>query len=109
MLRARRRYGQNFLHDANVIRRIIAEISPDSNDQFAEIGGGLGALTLPLAQRVQRLDVIEIDERLAEQLDRLTHDAANVHIHVADALDFDFASCIENDNEIEIFHLYQSW
>jgi 16S rRNA (adenine1518-N6/adenine1519-N6)-dimethyltransferase len=91
MLSARKRFGQNFLHDANVIRRIVTAIAPQHDDAFVEIGGGLGALTQPLANHVASLDVVEIDARLAAAL--RSHFAAdnNVRIHEADALRFDFS------------------
>lgn len=102
VIHAKRRYGQNFLHDDNVIRRIVAAISPAESEHVAEIGGGLGALTLPLAQRVRHLDVIEIDERLAIELRRATADRDNIQIHHADALNFDFSSCVNNDDKLRV-------
>lgn len=102
MLTARRRFGQNFLHDANVIRRIVACIDPRPDEHFIEIGGGLGALTAPLAQRVQRLDVVEIDTRLAEELRNQFAASDNVCIHNADALAFDFRSCMRGENKMRV-------
>lgn len=87
----RRRYGQNFLVDTNVIARIVAAIVPSPVDRLVEIGPGQGALTAPLLERVDHLDAVEIDRDLAAALaarfppDRLT-------LHLADALAFDFAT-----------------
>ena len=87
----RKRFGQHFLEDAGVVDQIVAAIHPQSGDRFVEIGPGLGALTLPLLQRLDHLDVIEIDRDIVADLrarpagDRLT-------IHDADALKFDFAA-----------------
>jgi 16S rRNA (adenine1518-N6/adenine1519-N6)-dimethyltransferase len=100
MLAARRRFGQNFLHDANVIRRIVEEIAPGPQDRFVEVGGGLGALTIPLAERAGQLDVVEIDTRLANGLDRLFNDNDSVRIHNADALDFNFASFSQSETRL---------
>jgi 16S rRNA (adenine1518-N6/adenine1519-N6)-dimethyltransferase len=88
--RARKRFGQHFLHERGVIERIIAEIAPSPADHIVEIGGGHGALTLPLAARVGRLDVIEIDRDLAAELAGACKDQPHVSIHVADALEFGF-------------------
>jgi 16S rRNA (adenine1518-N6/adenine1519-N6)-dimethyltransferase len=77
-LRARKQLGQHFLHDPAVIERIIRVIAPAREDQIVEIGGGRGALTRPLLERVERLQVIEADRRLVPVLaalapaDRLT-------------------------------------
>lgn len=100
--RARRRFGQNFLHDANVIRRIIAAIDPQPDEALLEIGGGLGALTAPLAESVRRLDVVEVDSRLAHKL-RSTFDASPaVRIHEADALEFDIRTCLDEHEKLRV-------
>lgn len=88
-LRARKRFGQHFLHERNVIDRIVATIAPRESDHVVEIGGGYGALTRPLAGRVARLDVIEIDRELGARLAAAFADEPHVAIHVADALEFD--------------------
>jgi 16S rRNA (adenine1518-N6/adenine1519-N6)-dimethyltransferase len=88
--RARKRFGQNFLHDRQVIERIIAAINPQTNDTVIEIGPGLAALTRPLLEKLPHLHAIELDRDLAARLraefppDRLT-------VHEGDALKFDFA------------------
>lgn len=82
---ARRRFGQHFLHDPGVIRKIVEAIAPAAEDFIVEIGPGQGVLTLPLAERVRQLDVIEIDRDLAAALP-----GDRIKVHVADALEFDF-------------------
>ena len=69
-LRARKRLGQHFLHGPAVIDRIVATIGPQPADCMVEIGGGRGALTFPLLQKLRALHVIEIDARLADYLAR---------------------------------------
>ena len=83
--RPRKRFGQHFLHDPGVIRRIVEAIAPAADDFLVEIGPGQGVLTLPLAERVRQLEVIEIDRDLAAALP-----ADRIKVHVADALEFDF-------------------
>lgn len=99
---ARRRFGQNFLHDANVIRRIIDAISPQSVDHFIEIGGGHGALTLPLADQAGHLDVIEIDTHLASELRSRFDQNPKLRVFNADALDFDFSACAQGKNKLRV-------
>ena len=89
--RPRRRFGQNFLSDRNIVRRIVAAIDPQPDDTIVEIGPGRGALTFELLERVQRLELIEIDRDLAAALQSQL-DMDRVTIHVADALKFDFAA-----------------
>jgi 16S rRNA (adenine1518-N6/adenine1519-N6)-dimethyltransferase len=88
----RKRLGQHFLHDPNVIRKIVATIAPQRDDVMVEIGGGLGALTAPLLERVATLHVVEIDPRLHEGLERLGDAEHRIVVHRADALEFDFAA-----------------
>ena len=88
---ARKRFGQNFLHDANTIARVVAAIAPQPDDHIVEIGPGQGALTRPLHESCARLDVIEIDRDLVVTLQEQEW-SAGIGIHQADALHFDFAT-----------------
>ena len=65
--KARKRFGQNFLSDANIIARIVDAIDPQAGDHMVEIGPGQAALTLKLLERLDSLDVIEIDRDLVLQ------------------------------------------
>jgi 16S rRNA (adenine1518-N6/adenine1519-N6)-dimethyltransferase len=85
----RKRFGQHFLHDRNVLDKIITTMAPADDDHFIEIGPGQGALTRPLLTKVARLDAIEIDRDLAKYLESEINDP-RFHLHRADALKFDF-------------------
>jgi 16S rRNA (adenine1518-N6/adenine1519-N6)-dimethyltransferase len=87
----RKRFGQNFLEDRGVVEQIVAAIRPQPGERFIEIGPGLGALTLPLLQRLEHLDVIEIDRNIVDDL-RASHPANRLTIHEGDALEFDIAA-----------------
>ena len=89
-MKTRKRFGQHFLHDPGVLKRIVEAIAPAPGDALVEIGPGEGALTRPLLERLRHLTAIEIDRDLAARLteefpgDRLT-------VISADALGYDFS------------------
>ena len=93
--RAKKRFGQNFLVDEQIIAGIIAAIRPEAEDNMVEIGPGLGALTRPLLKRLNHLHVVEIDRDI---IARLEHDypqddpGSKLTIHAGDALEFDLAT-----------------
>lgn len=89
--RARKRFGQNFLTDANIIRKIIDAIRPVEGETLVEIGPGLGAMTEPLLERAGHLHVVEIDRDLIAHL-KERFSADQLTIHEGDALKFDFAT-----------------
>jgi 16S rRNA (adenine1518-N6/adenine1519-N6)-dimethyltransferase len=88
--RPRKRFGQNFLHDEQVIERIIACIAPKSSDLLIEIGPGQAALTHPLLESGAELHLIEIDRDLVMRLQDQIADNDNVTIHACDALQANF-------------------
>ncbi len=88
--RARKRFGQNFLHDPAVINRIVAAIAPAPGQHLVEIGPGRGAITRPLLAACGELDVVELDRDLIEPLAHKLGDAGTLRIHNTDALRFDF-------------------
>ena len=90
--RPRKRFGQHFLHDPQVISRIIAAICPQPGARLVEIGPGLGALTRPLLQAAGELEVVELDRDLLEPLQSRCAGLGTLRIHQADALQFDFAA-----------------
>lgn len=87
----RKRFGQNFLTDQQIISQIIAEIYPQKHDQIIEIGPGLGALTRPLLQVVDHLDVVEIDRDIVDRLYK-EFSQEKLTIHATDALKFNFST-----------------
>ncbi len=92
MPRARKRFGQHFLHDPGVLARIVAAIDPKPEDRIVEIGPGRGALTLPLLERCRRLEAIEIDRDLVEELAARAAGHGELVVHAGDALEFDFVA-----------------
>ena len=90
--RAKKRFGQNFLHDPSVIDRIVQAIDPKPGQSLVEIGPGPGALTEPVLRQAGRLHVVELDRDLIEPLTARCAGAGELHVNLADALRFDFAS-----------------
>ena len=85
----RKKWGQNFLQDPNIIRNIVQLLDPKPDDIVLEIGSGKGALTFEIAQHVQTVHAIEIDPLLVNFLNK--NAPGNVQVHKGDILDFDLA------------------
>ena len=90
--RPRKRFGQHFLKDPGVIDAIIQTVGATESDTVVEIGPGLGAITRSLAAKAGTLHAIELDRDLIAKLTNEYSDAANVTVHEADALRFDYGS-----------------
>ncbi len=97
-----RRYGQHFLIDGNVLARIVkaADLRPD--DAVLEIGAGAGTLTEELCARAGHVWAVEQDPRFASLLQEYFHDAANLTLVHADALDLDLAAVLPGDRPLKM-------
>ena len=91
---ARKRFGQNFLVDDQIVNRIVSTISPKKSDNILEIGPGKGALSFPLLQYLDHLSVIEIDRDLISLLKLKKQD--KLTIYEADALKFNYGLVSNN-------------
>jgi 16S rRNA (adenine1518-N6/adenine1519-N6)-dimethyltransferase len=89
---AKKRFGQNFLVDQNIIQNIIQAINPKAGEHLIEIGPGIGAITKPLLEKKVQLEVIEIDRDLIEGLHKLQKQYPNLQVHAQDVLSFDFSA-----------------
>jgi 16S rRNA (adenine1518-N6/adenine1519-N6)-dimethyltransferase len=90
--KTRKRFGQHFLHDQNVIEAILRAIDPRPGENMLEIGPGQGALTYPLLQRCDRLIAIELDRDLVPVLTRQATKYGKLEIINADILEFELSS-----------------
>jgi len=84
-----KKFGQNFVHDPNTVRRIVAAAGVGADDVALEVGPGLGSLTLALLPVVGHVHAVEIDPVLAGALPETAAryaDAAKLTVHSADAL-----------------------
>lgn len=87
----RKRFGQNFLTDQNVLSEIIRVIAPTADDAMVEIGPGQGAMTALLLAHLSRLHVVELDRDLVTMLQK-KFNPDKLIIHSGDALQFDFGA-----------------
>ncbi|GLP97343.1 16S rRNA (adenine(1518)-N(6)/adenine(1519)-N(6))-dimethyltransferase RsmA [Paraferrimonas sedimenticola] len=100
---ARKRFGQNFLNDDAIIGRIVAAISPDNDHTMVEIGPGLGAITEPVAEKIDCLNVVELDKDLVARLTSHPFLGPKLNIHQGDALKFDFGQLVEEGKSMKVF------
>lgn len=87
----KKRFGQNFLIDQDIIRALIDAIRPAPHDLMVEIGPGLGAMTKPLLSALDHLHVVELDRDVVAWMQG-HYPADKIAIHNVDALKFDFAT-----------------
>ena len=85
-----KKLGQNFLHDQNIIKKIIS-LGKIDKETVIEIGPGLGSLTKQLAEEANHVIAIEKDDRLLPQLKENLKDYSNIKIINADALTIDYS------------------
>ncbi|MBI5461777.1 MAG: 16S rRNA (adenine(1518)-N(6)/adenine(1519)-N(6))-dimethyltransferase RsmA [Gammaproteobacteria bacterium] len=98
----RKRFGQNFLHDANVIRKILAAIAPQPGQDLLEIGPGQGAITLPLLERCHRLQAVELDRDLLAPLAQAAAPVGELVLHNRDALRTDFCALRSGEQRLRV-------
>lgn len=79
-LRPRKSLGQNFVHDANTVRRVVAASGVNRSDVVLEVGPGLGSLTLALLDRGAAVAAVEIDPLLAARLPQTVAEHSNSEI-----------------------------
>lgn len=101
--RARKRFGQNFLHDQYIIDGIVSAINPQNGENLVEIGPGLGALTEPVAREIDKLTVVELDRDLAQRLRHHPILSEKLNIFEGDAMKFDFTALGSPENPLRIF------
>lgn len=99
---ARKRFGQNFLQDQNIILKILQSIRPTDTDHLVEIGPGQGALTRHLLQTCQKLDAVELDRDLAAYLEQTLGRDPRFSLQQGDVLKFDFSTLTDTPRSLRI-------
>ena len=80
-VRPTKQWGQNFVIDANTVRKIVKAATVTADDVVVEIGPGLGSLTLALLETAKHVIVVEIDPKLAGRLPQTVQEHAPEHAH----------------------------
>jgi 16S rRNA (adenine1518-N6/adenine1519-N6)-dimethyltransferase len=88
---ARKRFGQNFLTDKQVLSDIIDAIAPRKGETMVEIGPGLAAMTALLLKQLTHMHVVELDRDLVTRLEK-AYPRERLTVHSGDALKFDFGA-----------------
>lgn len=91
-IRPRKRLGQCFLCDPNILEKIVRIAGVRETDTVVEIGSGIGVLTAMIARMARRVVAVEVDRFLVEVLQKELGDFTNVEIVQTDVLQFDFSS-----------------
>lgn len=100
--RPRKRFGQHFLTDTNILQKIIRTIHPTEKDHMVEIGPGQGALTRYLVPAVGKLDAIEIDRDLITYLTDQFRNFPQFVLHQSDILKFDVGKLTDVPHSLRI-------
>jgi len=101
MHHARKRFGQHFLKDHNILTKIIVSIGLKNTDRVVEIGPGLGALTKELLTQLNHLDVLELDRDLVLHLEK-NFNPNQLTIYSVDALKFEFKTLSQKKHDLRI-------
>lgn len=96
-LRPRKSLGQNFVHDANTVRRVVAASGVTRSDRVLEVGPGLGSLTLALLDRGVDVTAVEIDPALADRLPQTVAEHSGSEVHRLTVVNHDILSLRRED------------
>lgn len=102
---AKKSFGQNFLIDSGIIRRIIDNLKPEEFETVIEIGPGLGALTVPLSKRAKKLVAVDADREMIHVLQDIFPDQKNLKLVQSDFLRFNPSSVSKMDTRAFIGNL----
>ncbi len=101
-IRLKKKWGQNFLVDENIVNKIVETAGIDEGDTVLEIGPGIGALTAALAQRAKKVLAVEIDGRLIGVLKDTLAEYVNVEVINADALDLEYRELLAGSSPVRL-------
>jgi 16S rRNA (adenine1518-N6/adenine1519-N6)-dimethyltransferase len=98
-LRAKRALGQNFVVDANTVRKIARLANVDNHRHVLEIGAGLGSLTLALAETGALVTAVEVDDQLLPLLRENVDPIENITVVHADAMKLNWSTLLEGGDD----------
>jgi len=93
----RKKWGQHFLVDRNILNKVIRTARVEKEDVVLEVGPGLGEMTLALARQVKRVIAVEIDPKLVAILNKKMKDYPNVEVVKGDILKVDFRQFLKRE------------
>jgi 16S rRNA (adenine1518-N6/adenine1519-N6)-dimethyltransferase len=96
----KKRLGQHFLIDQNILKKVVQKAGIEKDDVVLEVGPGLGMMTLVLAGQAKRVIAVEIDPKLAEILHHKMGDISNVEVIQKDVLKVDFKQLREQEGQL---------
>lgn len=96
-LAPRKRFGQNFVVDANIVRKVVRDAGVSAGDLVVEVGPGLGSLTLALRAEGARVVALEVDAGMVRALEEVVGADRDVRVVHADALAVDFAALVTGE------------
>jgi len=99
-LMPRKRWGQHFLIDRNILNKVIRTAQVEEKDVVLEVGPGLGEMTIGLAKKAKRVITIEIDSKLVEILKKKVTDYPNVEVIKGDILKVDFNKLLNQEKDL---------
>ncbi len=101
--RCRKKLGQNFLVDKNIINKIVAAVQIGKRGILVEIGAGFGVMTFPLAAKCAKLYAIEKDYRIASAMKGHFSEAGNIELIEGDILDIDLCGLMSKGEGLTVF------
>jgi 16S rRNA (adenine1518-N6/adenine1519-N6)-dimethyltransferase len=101
-IRLKKKWGQNFLVDENILAKIVSAAEIEAADTVLEVGPGIGALTAQLAARAKKVIAVEIDGRLIEVLKETLAEYVNVEVIHSDAMDIDYKQLLSGGDKLKL-------
>ena len=98
----RKRFGQHFLRDEEIIARIVQAVAPKPGQRLIEIGPGEGAITLPMLRKCGKMTVIELDRDLVPRIAARCAGVGEVEIINADVLDVDLGKLAGDGDRLRV-------
>jgi 16S rRNA (adenine1518-N6/adenine1519-N6)-dimethyltransferase len=95
----KKRLGQHFLVDQNILKKVVQKAGIEKDDVVLEVGPGLGMMTFALAGQAKRVIAVEIDPKLAEILHHKMGDISNIEVIRKDILEVDFQELYEREKQ----------
>jgi 16S rRNA (adenine1518-N6/adenine1519-N6)-dimethyltransferase len=95
----RKRWGQHFLVDRNILNKVVRAAGLEKGDAVLEIGPGLGEMTLALARQVRKVIAVEIDRKLVKILEEKAADFSNIAVIEGDVLKISFEQLYQRSHQ----------